>query len=117
MDPRLNSQIGHALDSSQAIRAEEAPALLLRLRKALADLGLLRSLGNDWSSYEDGAVRFRSLDRRATDHLIRALEDLCPLPDENYSTPALKQYLDGLTAAPLPVTPRSTSGHHTSALR
>lgn len=59
-----------------AIHATRFAARRRRLRRALADLGLDRILGDNWCAIGDDGFDFAHLNARQADQLTCALEDL-----------------------------------------
>ena len=82
-------------------------ARLRRLRLALHDLGLLRTLGRDWVRFEAGRVIFGDLDDARSDALVLALESFAgdTPASARGATPTQLDLLDRLTAVALPVGP------------
>jgi hypothetical protein len=59
-----------------ALDTERTAYLRRRLQLALYDLGLIDIVGRDWVLLDRCGVEFNSLSFKATDRLVRALEDL-----------------------------------------
>jgi hypothetical protein len=88
-------------------------ARLRRLRLALFDLGLLRTLGREWVRFEHGRFVFGELDDARSDALVLGLEGLTASPSESAGTNATQlDLLDRLTSVALPA---AATGAHRSA--
>lgn len=65
-----------AIIEDHAIHATRIAARRRRLRRALADLGLDRILGDSWCAIGDDGFDFAHLNGRQADQLTCALEDI-----------------------------------------